>query len=129
MSSTVTLTTVMLEGQSGIYSVNITDENDDGILVAQFFTLTLTYYDELSGVIINTRDGQNALNTNNVTLAAAGSPLVTTLTWLLQPADTVLVDARHELEWHVALFQWTWDSGTKHMAREVRFAVENLLYG
>src|SRR2546421_8993806 len=119
MSSTVVLTTPILEKTTGIYPFELVDESNMGIDGAQIGTMTLTYYDKYTGQIINARQAQNVLNANNVTLVTVvGPPLVTTVTWLLQPLDTVLVDARHELEQHIALFEWTWASGTRRAAHE-----------
>lgn len=61
---------------------------------------------------------QNVLNLNNVTLDAAGL-----LVWLVQVADTTLVEAI-PFERHIALFEWTWPTGAgKH---EVVLRVRNL---
>jgi hypothetical protein len=125
----VVLTTPLLELTTGLYTFEVVDESDEGVDAAQITTMVLTYYDLVSGAMINSRDGQNVLNTNNVTLTTTiGPPLVTTVTWLLQPEDTVLVDMRRELEQHVALFQWTWDSGTRAAAHEVQFPIEQVTY-
>jgi hypothetical protein len=68
-------------------------------------TITLTYYNAESEAIINSRDGQDVKNTNNVTIGARGD-----LTWELQQADTVIVDStlsHGKLEKHIARFDIT----------------------
>ncbi len=129
MSSTALLTTSVLQQTTGIYTFEPVDESDVGIDGAQIGTMTLTYYDLYTRQIINGRQAQNVLNANNVTLVTVtGPPLVTTVTWILQPLDTILVDARHELEQHIALFEWTWASGAKKAAHEVQFPIEQVTY-
>ncbi len=84
-------------------------------------TLVLTLYvikaDGTDG-IVNSRNVQNVLNANNVTVSAGGL-----LTWTIQVGDTTLVEAL-PFERHIALFEWTWPAGAgKH---EVILVVRNL---
>lgn len=46
--------------------------------------------------------------------------------WTMQPLDTVIVDARKELEEHIALFVWTWATGAKSGSQEILITIENL---
>lgn len=84
----------------------LSDTSDSGSTVAgsALLTLTLTYFDEHTGDIINSRDGQNVLNANNVTVSEAG-----VLTWSIQAADTAVVTEGNagSYERHVAQFAWT----------------------
>ena len=62
-----------------------------------------------TGDIINSREGQNVLNTNNVTVDEDGL-----LTWNIQGDDNQIVSttlAAGEYETHIALFEWVWSSG------------------
>lgn len=77
------------------------------ITLAEVSTLTLTYYNVADGSTLNSRDGQNVLNTNNVTLHATSG----LLTWTMQPADTAIVDDNLLIERHRALFEWTLTNG------------------
>ena len=128
MSSTVILDTILLQDTTGIYSFELVDQNNAAIDVAQLETVTLTYYDKETRQIINTRDGQNILQANNVIITTvAGPPIVTTLIWSIQQEDTVIIDSRRELETHIALFEWTWAT-TRKGVHEVQFQVESILY-
>jgi hypothetical protein len=110
------------EQETGRYTATIV--GNDGVTPlpgATLSTLVLTLYvikqDGTDG-IVNSRNAQNVLNTNNVTVSAAGL-----LTWTVQVADTTLVEAI-PFERHLALFEWTWPSGAgKH---EVVLLVRNL---
>jgi hypothetical protein len=128
MSSTVVLTQPLLEGTTGFYSFELTDAAGLAIDASQTETLTLTVFDVATGATVNGRNGQDALNTNDVTLVTVLSPLVSTVTWAMQPADTVRLGLRREIEPHMAVFQWSWDSGAQRQAHKVQFGVEALRY-
>lgn len=85
-------------------------------------TLTLTLYalkSDATIAYVNSRNGQNVLNQNNVTLDASGL-----LTWTVQPEDTTLVEDL-DFERHYALFEWTWVGGTGRAL--VVLVVQNLV--
>jgi len=129
MASTVVLTTPILQLQTGVITFALVDDLGNGIDVSAIETLILTYYDLLSQKIINARQAQDVHNANSVTLTTViGPPLVTTVTWTLGPLDTILVDPRHELEQHIALFEWAWAGGSRHDAHEIQFGIEQLTY-
>ncbi len=69
-------------------------------------SLTLTYYNRATGAIINSRDGQNVLNMNNVVIANGA------MAWSMQIADTTIVDATSVAEINVALWKWVANSKT-----------------
>jgi len=95
----------LLENVSGVYTGTLTA--NDGVTPipsASLVTLTLTLYViKTDGTIdyVNSRNAQNVLNANNVTVNAAGL-----LTWSIQVLDTTLVEAL-PFERHIALFEWT----------------------
>lgn len=101
------------------YTATLVDETDAVVPASSLSTLTLTLFDEAAGTIINSRNAQDVLNTNGVTVSAAGA-----LVWTMDPADNAIVSAIKGLEAHRAMFAWTYGSkGGKH---EVRILVENL---
>jgi hypothetical protein len=130
--ATITLGGSVLEGQTSIYVFTLTDYAGQAIDKADLAFLTLTYYDLRTEEILNSRLEQDALDQNDVTvlteIPAGGSDPVTTVTWFLQPEDTQMLDARHGVESHVALFQWAWDVPEQRAALQVRFDIENLTY-
>lgn len=69
--------------------------------------------------IVNTRNHQNVLNANNVTVSPAG-----VVVWTYQVGDTTLVEAL-PYERHIALFEWT--TATAAGKTEVVLVVRNLL--
>jgi hypothetical protein len=129
MASTVVLTQPLLEGTTGFYSFELTDAADVPIDAVHTESLTLTVIDVATGAIVNGRDAQDALNAHNVTLVTVTDPtLVSTVTWAIQPADTVQLGHRREVEPHLAIFEWQWDSGAQRQAHKVQFGVEALRY-
>jgi hypothetical protein len=122
------LSTTLLEATTGLLTFLLVDSAGEGVPVSMLTTLTLTYYDVISGTIVNTRNAQNVLNANEVSVTTVGDPAVTTVEWQIQPADTQMVDPELALEYRVAQFRWTWDSGTRHDAYQVQFGVENMAF-
>lgn len=62
------------------------------------------------------------MNANNVTVHAT-SGLVT---WSMQAADNVVNDQTLNKESHIALFQYSWNSGAKQSSHEVEIQVERV---
>jgi hypothetical protein len=112
---------LIAEKTTQVLTCTIKDETDTVIPVAQIGTLTLTLYNQESRSIINTRDNQNVLNANNVTVHSTSG----LLTWLLQPADTAIETTSKSIEVRVALFQWTFGS-SKQGKHEIVFKIRNL---
>ncbi len=113
MSATpTTFTEIINEASTAVYTAVLKDENAAVIPAASIDVLTLTLSNVADDAIINSRNGQNVLNANNVTVTAGG-----VLTWTMQPADTAIIDATRTLETHRATFQMqfntvsfsTWD--------------------
>ena len=55
---TVLLTKILFEQTTSLHTFEIVDENEEGIEGAQLTSLTLTYYDLVTGAILNNRDGR-----------------------------------------------------------------------
>jgi hypothetical protein len=99
-------------------------------------TLTLTLYDVVSGSVLNSRNAQNVLNLNDVTVyntaqsvtLSGGTVVSFNLWWAMRAADNVILGTR-ELERHVALFTATWtDANNKprQLEHEIVILVTNL---
>lgn len=112
----------ILEGVNALYTATLVDENGFVIAASALLTLTLTYCDVATRLILNGREAQNALNQHNVTVDNAGL-----LSWKLQPADTGIINDGLAVEMHRALFTWTWGSPIKVGRHEIDLGIENLL--
>lgn len=103
------------------YTAVLKDETGAVIGSGTLSSLKLTLYNRADGSIINTRNQQNVLNANGVTVDASGN-----LTWTMDPADNPIVDATLSYEEHVALFEIGWSSDAKKNNHEVIVRVENV---
>ena len=112
------------EDSTPIYSAVIKDENGNVLPASTLDTITLTYYDEATGAIINSRTSQDILNLNNVTIDNVGQ-----LLWSLEADDTQIITDSNNIEERIALFEWAWTaSGVPRQSnQEVRFHVRNLV--
>jgi len=132
MATTFAASFTVQENKTGIYTFTLQDVTGSAIDKVDLLRLTLTYYDILTEQIINTRQDQDALDMNDVTVFTEVPPggmlPVTTVTWFLQPGDCAIVDDRHGVEHHAALFQWAWGTPEQRSAQQVGVSVENLLY-
>ena len=83
-------------------------------------TLVLTLRNVRTGAVINSREAQNVLNANGVTVAAG------VVTWAMTQADTTLVDQTRAQETYRAWFDYTWAGGSKrdHHALELQITNE-----
>lgn len=122
MSITTDLTaTPIPEKASAWYTATLKDRVGTAIPAASLSTLTLTFYDlAVPATFINSRNQQNVLNTNNVTLDSSGN-----LVWTLQVADTTLGSQSNVMEYRVALFEW-YGASVGYGKHEVLLAVQNL---
>jgi hypothetical protein len=110
----------ILEKTSRKYSAIIKDMDNIAVPAASLTTMVLTLYSIHSLAVINSRNAQNVLNANNVSIDANG-----VLIWEMQPADNVVLDTTLQVEVHRAKFEWTWGGG-KAGRHEVDFQVRNL---
>lgn len=104
------------------YPATLLDQNGAGLGPADLTTLTLKLYDATTFAIINSRDDQNVLGANGVTIDSSGN-----LVWIMDPADNPILDLTLSSEVHVALFKWTWGVGRKG-DHEVQFRVVNIKF-
>lgn len=100
------------EGGVGVYSGVLTQE--DGVTPVPGVSITglkLTLTDLRTRAVINSRNEQNVLNANNVTLDVVGS--TGELSWELQAADTPFLQLdpppeEGQVEIHQAILEWNW---------------------
>lgn len=117
------------EDCSAYYTATVRDDEGNAIAGDDLDSLKLTLYvadtsSDADGDILNSRDGQDVLGQNNVTVDANGL-----LTWEVQPADNVIAGTNIEVgkyEKHIALFEWAWNSSEKHGNQEVEIFVKQL---
>lgn len=107
------------------YQVQFSWVNNNGspITLAEVSTLTLTLYATRDQSIVNTRNAQNVLNTNNVTFHATSG----LLTWSVQPADVAFSNEALSKEVHRALFQLELSNGVR-AKKEIDLVVRNLQF-
>lgn len=101
-------------------TAKLQDENGVGLPVSQITALTLTLYDQKTGMVVNGRDKQSILGVNGGSVDGSGN-----LALELVPADMALVDGGASSEVHVSLIEWTYTGGKKGV-HEVVFRVDNL---
>ena len=113
-----------LEKTTPRYTFTITDDELNPLPAASLTTLTLTLYvinADGTVTILNSRNAQNVLNANNVTISAQGLGV-----WSVQVLDTTMVVATLPFETRIALWQWTWSAGAKAGKHELNLVVKNL---
>jgi len=103
------------------YTAVLKDETGAAVGSGSLSSLKLTLYNKVDGAIINTRNQQNVLNLNGVTIDASGN-----LTWTMDPADNPIIDTTLSYEEHVALFEIGWAADAKKNNHEVIIRVENV---
>ena len=119
--SPTTFTTVVNEKSTAKYTADpLTDENGDIIPAANIVSLTLTLCEIPGATIINGRDDQDVLNTNNVTVDSAG-----VLIWTMQEADNIIVNSALDVEVHRATFKMTFNT-TGKATWDIDISVRNL---
>lgn len=109
------------EQTSALYTATLVDETGAVVPGTSLLTLTLTLYDKTTGGILNSRNAQNVLNANGVTIDANGL-----VSWTIAPADSLIITNTNDVETHIALFQATWGGGAKALKFEVTLLVKNL---
>ena len=103
-------------------TATVEDEDGNGLAAGNLDTLTLTLYSLEDETIINSRDAQDVLNANGVTLDVNGG-----LIWTITPSDTIIVDTTLSAERHRAVFEWTYDIGVKNGKHVIDMRVINLV--
>lgn len=98
------------------YTATITDENGDAIPSADLTSVKLTLKNMDDGAIINSRNLQDVLNANDVTIDADGL-----LTWDMTPDDNPLIDNSRKKERHRAIFTFVF--GAKQGSHEFEIFV------
>jgi hypothetical protein len=93
------------------------DETGAVIPGSSLTTCTLTLYDQTTGAIINNRNGVDV----KANIDGQG---VMTFTFL--PADGQILNDALMFEPHVALFQWTYNTGNSRGEYEVALVVRNV---
>jgi hypothetical protein len=118
------------ESTSRTWRAILVDSAGQFLALSGIQTLTLTLYagDKYpatpTDAVINNRNAQDVLNTNDCTYDEVTGELV----WQIRPEDTVIVDAVRGWEKHVALFEIVYlnGAGITHTARKrVDFRVRN----
>lgn len=123
MAENITIITDrILEKTTPQITAIIQDEDGAAIPAASLDTLTLTLYNlsDSEKTIINSRNAQDVLNTNNVTVDSSGN-----LIWFVQSLDTAIIGSR-ERERHRAVFEWTYASGAKNGKYIIDMDIRNL---
>jgi hypothetical protein len=113
----------LLEGTTPDYEATLLDKSEVAIPGSVLDSLTLTFFQEYTETIINSRDGQNVLQVNGVTVDEAGR-----MVWTLTPEDSAILDDSLHQEPHLARFDFTYPgaSGTEVGRHVVRLLVTNL---
>ena len=118
-----TLHDVFAEKKTAKITATLKDEDGSVLALVSVDTLTLTLYEEVTGTIINSRSGSNIKNTGGGTLHATSGAF--TLTFA--PDDMAFIQTDPTREWHIALIEWTYNSGADDGGKEIAFQVENLV--
>lgn len=106
--------TTIPELSSRTYTATINDADGDPILLTAIASIKLTVTDA-DGTVINSRDRQDVLNTNDGTMHATSG----LFTWLMQPADNVIVGTPddNKTEEHVVIIEIVLTNGTRENHR------------
>lgn len=124
----------VLEDSAFALTAQLKDAGSD-IADTDLSTITITLFitrdgtTSPAGTIINSRDGQDAFNANDVAISPTGL-----LTWDVQPEDTEIINDEIEVcdnvmkncrETHRALFEWTLTNG-KQGKKVIDLVIHNL---
>lgn len=125
-----TISPALFVGTTALYSVDLEDEEGIAVALASLNSLTLTYEEPTTVTVINERLAVNAYNANDVTVveipAVGSTPARTRITWVMQPEDTVLIQDWRELEYHMVVFRWTWNSNTRAGAHAALVGIQRI---
>jgi hypothetical protein len=114
-------TKVVKEKTTQAFTAVLQDETGAVIPAASITALTLTLYDLLTNAIINSRDHVSIKNANGGTIDASGN-----LTWTSDVLDSPILNDTLAQENHIALIEWTYNSG-KQGRFEVALIVRNMV--
>jgi hypothetical protein len=109
------------------YTTTLTSDGETPITLASVDSIEMTLVNTsetvLATSIVNGRQKQNVLNTNDCTFHATSG----LFTWDIQPEDIAIVGSTPigKIERHLATFTITWDT-TKKMHFEVELHILNL---
>lgn len=103
------------------YTANLVDTTGAAIAGASLDSLTLSLINVQTGVVLNSRNAQNVLNANGVTIDVNGL-----ITWTLAPADNAIIDDRLQVEEHRAIFTAKWSGGAGELVFDVDIPVRNI---
>ncbi len=119
-NNTTGFSTRVNENSTAVYTGTLTDQFGAVIPASAITTLTLTLC-TLNGTIINSRDDQDVLNTNNVVVLESG-----VLTFTLQAADTAIIETKAlKYETHRATFTMEFGGGST-ATHDVDIIIRNL---
>lgn len=118
MSQSV-LQTILTEGATAVYSCTFTDRDGTPIVSGAVTALTATLRDIASGIILNSREDQDVLNTNGGTLGLAGAFSLT-----LTPDDLAMLSDGWAVQQRRLVLTVTYDVGT--LVHEVIFSVRDV---
>ena len=114
---------IYAEKKTAKITATLKDEDGLALALANVDTLVLTLYEEATGTIINSRSGSDIKNTGGGTLDATSGAFTLTLA----PDDMAIIQTDRNKEWHVALIEWTYNSGADGGGKEIAFQVQNLV--
>lgn len=102
----------LFAGDTDILTLPVTHGNGgSNVLLVEISSLTLSLTDRATGGIVNSRNAQNVLNTNNV-MVSDGS-----IEWQVQALDTEMVTAGSAREVHIAVLDMTLTDGQERTAQ------------
>jgi hypothetical protein len=110
------------EDASFVYTADVVRQDGAPAVPANLDKLELTLYNDTDAKeIINSREDQDVLNTNDVVLDNSGN-----LAWNVQPEDNAIVNQNKRCEDHIAQFkmEWTQSGQTK---RHYHFVILRVL--
>lgn len=108
------------EKTSATYAFDIKDEAGAAVPAGTLSLAQINHFDVETGQTINARTAQNCLNTNGVTIDAAGH-----VVWSVAKADRTIVNQRKGIERHRTEFYFEWSAGAKAAWHAVEWDVEN----
>jgi hypothetical protein len=119
----------MAEGGTGQYSGTLTEEDGETAIPGSVLnSLTITLRDVRTNKIINSKNGANALNANNVAVDMDTGRVI----WTIMPGDVPFLrvnppPADGEIETHEAVFEWKWEGSQKIGRKKIFILVEKYL--